>query len=76
MIYQCIEISEGSLSGTDIVTTAQEAVDWANKVLTEYGSDRKPFTVDDLLEEDLYDIELPGDEMGQSRLHIISKNWT
>jgi len=78
MEYMFIEIVEGSLSGARVAGTTQEAVNWANEVVKEYdwdldGLSRRPdITMDDLMAEDL-DIELPGDEMNQSHLHIISK---
>lgn len=72
-IYNCIEISEGSLSGNQVFKDVAVAVKWANEVTAEYYTEDSEDIPPEVTAKDLeteFERELPGDEMNQSRIHI------
>jgi hypothetical protein len=77
--YVITEISEGDLCGTHIHTSLIGAISTINAIFKEYHDDHqgegdaKQETVKSLTRIVVADWELPGDELGQSKLHFEVK---
>ena len=73
-VFTVTEISEGSLCGVHAFTDFSRAVKVINKILEEYHDAEGP--APKTSEKELKELaertwDLPGDEMGQSKLHFF-----